>query len=478
MGKLDIRKEINKGKEYSFIYVGGQHLARVNGVVGGSGKKFYYQNDHLGSALAITDENGNKVVERDFTPFGEKIKLEEMDGEDPDEDGSAFTGKDWDEDVGLYYYNARWYDPEVGRFISEDSVADDPSLYGYCGQNPISFTDPTGHFKLEIKFKTGFAFGMAALGVVESIVGTDSSFSNFISLISAVKGMKDFADYLKTVRQIEKTLSSTVNPDTGKKYTQKEVIIFMRSLYYQTPKFDSACGSSIDEQAIANMLEQKSPGIMNTLGFSIRVGKNEGEYNPKEMRWRADKTVYSVYGESVDVGHIWTGLDAGINGGNILPQDIELKLDKKALVNDSQRVGYSAANLFTGRQTAILGVTVTGDIVSTAGFSNDNSDLMGDLYGAVLGNRISKLNVNKGQFSISNYLASYFAPKGGWNKVATEFVKTYMNNETIWFSNLDIAGKAIRGKTASKLEKSRDLPYAVNSYIFYTRIMELKQHGR
>lgn len=33
-----------------------------------------------------------------------------------DGDDSAFTGKDWDEDIGLYYFNARWYDPEIGRF--------------------------------------------------------------------------------------------------------------------------------------------------------------------------------------------------------------------------------------------------------------------------------------------------------------------------------------------------------------------------
>ena len=168
-GEVGYRKEINKGKEYSFIYVGGQHLARVNGIVGGAGKKFYYQNDHLGSALAITDENGNKVVERDFTPFGEKINLEETDGEDPDEDGSAFTGKDWDEDVGLYYYNARWYDPEVGRFTTEDSMADDPNLYSYCGNSPMNFTDPTGHFKIgfvNISIRQGL-LGVAADSIPE-----------------------------------------------------------------------------------------------------------------------------------------------------------------------------------------------------------------------------------------------------------------------------------------------------------------------
>ncbi|NLG84206.1 MAG: hypothetical protein GX493_06290 [Firmicutes bacterium] len=38
------------------------------------------------------------------------------------ENGHSFTGKDWDAEVGLYYFNARWYDSTSGRFISEDSV--------------------------------------------------------------------------------------------------------------------------------------------------------------------------------------------------------------------------------------------------------------------------------------------------------------------------------------------------------------------
>ena len=117
-GEVGYRKEYTTGKEYSFIYVGGQHLARVNGVIGSDGPKFFYQNDTQGTALAITDQNGNQVVERDFAPFGERIPVKDDDGVSPSEDDSAFTGKDWDSDIGLYYYNARWYDSEIGRFIS------------------------------------------------------------------------------------------------------------------------------------------------------------------------------------------------------------------------------------------------------------------------------------------------------------------------------------------------------------------------
>jgi RHS repeat-associated protein len=127
---------------HSFIYFAGFHLARVDGVIGGTGKKYFYHNDHLGSALVVTDQDGNKVIERDFLPFGEMINLQE--GPNPYADGSGFTGKDWDEEIGLYYFNARWYDPEIGRFISQDPAADDPNLYSYGYNNPLKFVDPNG----------------------------------------------------------------------------------------------------------------------------------------------------------------------------------------------------------------------------------------------------------------------------------------------------------------------------------------------
>ena len=145
-GEVGYRKEFSSNSEYSFIYVGGQHFARVDGVIGGEGKKYFYHNDHLGSALAVTDEQGNKVVERDFTPFGERINVDIYDetNRDPAEDDSGFTGKDWDADIELYYFNARWYDSELGRFISVDPAKDGVNWYTYCSNNPLTRIDPTG----------------------------------------------------------------------------------------------------------------------------------------------------------------------------------------------------------------------------------------------------------------------------------------------------------------------------------------------
>ncbi len=227
-GEVGYRKEFATNTEYSFIYTGGQHLARVNGVIGGSGKKFYYHNDHLGSALAVTDEYGNKVVERDFTPFGERINTDVYDDvpRDIEEDESGFTGKDWDEDVELYYYNARWYDPGVGRFISEDSVADDPNLYGYCANNPINNIDPTGHFSVGVVNTSLAVFGAALNAVAilskdEKLGAIASAFSLFVAVYNKyyepkqAETIKDDVENNKPVENPVKQVETETVPSGG-----------------------------------------------------------------------------------------------------------------------------------------------------------------------------------------------------------------------------------------------------------------------
>jgi RHS repeat-associated protein len=221
-GEVGYRKEFSHNKEYSFIYTGGQHLARVNGVIGGSGKKFYYHNDHQGSALAVTDELGNKVVERDFAPFGERINTDIYDEteRDVDEDDSGFTGKDWDQDVELYYYNARWYDSEIGRFTTEDSVADDPNLYGYCGQNPVNMTDPTGHFAIGWQSGAGLVGAtinaMALLTGDENLSAAASVFGLFVAIDSyqKVKQAENNAQLAKLGKALEEERASATNETT------------------------------------------------------------------------------------------------------------------------------------------------------------------------------------------------------------------------------------------------------------------------
>jgi len=63
-----------------------------------------------------------------------------------------YTGQRWEEAIGLYDYDARWYDPELGRFIQPDSVVPEPGnsqaliRYAYGLNNPVRYVDPTGHY--------------------------------------------------------------------------------------------------------------------------------------------------------------------------------------------------------------------------------------------------------------------------------------------------------------------------------------------
>lgn len=134
--------EEENGEYLAYVYVLGKHFARVDGKVGSEEKQtYFYHTDHLGSTVLVTDEAGQAVWSTEYTPFGSLTiaegKLKKA---------AKFTGKDLDEDTGLYYFNARWYDSEIGRFISEDPAADpnNPNLYTYCGNNPLVRIDPTG----------------------------------------------------------------------------------------------------------------------------------------------------------------------------------------------------------------------------------------------------------------------------------------------------------------------------------------------
>jgi RHS repeat-associated protein len=107
---------------------------------------YYYHTDHLGSSSVVTDASGYNVEEIYYYPFGQtrvdsgSVNLH-----------NKYTGQEQDGETGLYYYNARYYDPAIGRFISADTIVPDPfnpqafNRYSYVLNNPLSYTDPTGH---------------------------------------------------------------------------------------------------------------------------------------------------------------------------------------------------------------------------------------------------------------------------------------------------------------------------------------------
>jgi RHS repeat-associated protein len=114
----------------------------------------YFTLDHLGSISVITDQNG-AIVERDsYDAWGRRRNANGTDavcGANSSETTRGFTGQEEMDQVCLVNMNARLYDPTIGRFMQADSVVQDAfdsqalNRYTYVRNNPLSFTDPTGH---------------------------------------------------------------------------------------------------------------------------------------------------------------------------------------------------------------------------------------------------------------------------------------------------------------------------------------------
>jgi RHS repeat-associated protein len=129
-----------------FIWAGDKRIATVAVT---SGAVHYWHGDHLGSSSVITDSTGAKVQALTYYPYGD-IRTN-VPGT-PVNVPYKYTGKELDTSSNLYFYESRYYHAIFGRFISPDTIVpnlyDPQSLnrYSYARNNPLIYTDPTGHF--------------------------------------------------------------------------------------------------------------------------------------------------------------------------------------------------------------------------------------------------------------------------------------------------------------------------------------------
>ena len=109
---------------------------------------YYYISDMLGSTQVVTDANGNVVTTVRYNPFGSVSSIQQVTGEY--QTPYLYTSQELDGESGLYYYNARYYNPVIGRFMSADPVISQPlnpqslNRYSYVLNNPLTYTDPSG----------------------------------------------------------------------------------------------------------------------------------------------------------------------------------------------------------------------------------------------------------------------------------------------------------------------------------------------
>jgi len=127
------------------------------------GQTYYTHTNHRGDILAITDTNKTRVATYKYGPWGELLSSTGTFSQP-----FRYAGYYFDEETGLYYLKARYYSPELGRFLTKDTFEgfnNNPqslNLYAYANGNPVMNVDPDGNVAL--------AAGAVFLGPVGWIV--------------------------------------------------------------------------------------------------------------------------------------------------------------------------------------------------------------------------------------------------------------------------------------------------------------------
>ncbi|MCM0607081.1 MAG: hypothetical protein KA715_13410 [Xanthomonadaceae bacterium] len=129
----------------------------VNAGVAQSSGSFQYLKDHQGSITDITDNSCNKLTHDVYSAFGVITGIQDASAQEipitsvPLRTSYSYTGREYDSESGYYYYRARYYDAQTGRFLQKDPEPGTLHIlstllngYVYALNNPMTLVDPTG----------------------------------------------------------------------------------------------------------------------------------------------------------------------------------------------------------------------------------------------------------------------------------------------------------------------------------------------
>ncbi|MFN0316315.1 MAG: RHS repeat-associated core domain-containing protein, partial [Burkholderiales bacterium] len=131
-----------------------------------------FHHDALANTVGLSGHDGKVLQTTRYGAFGNVLSESLHDAFPPNR--LKYTGREEDPDTGIYYYRARYYDPSIGRFISEDPLGFEAGVnfYAYVGNNPLNANDPTGLVNLRnlgfglIDFTSSTAEAALGLGVM------------------------------------------------------------------------------------------------------------------------------------------------------------------------------------------------------------------------------------------------------------------------------------------------------------------------
>jgi RHS repeat-associated protein len=238
---------------------------------------FFYHPDHLGSSSSITDASGEVYQHVQYFPFGETFVEERT--------GTRYTpylynGKELDEETGLYYYGARYYDPRMGMFYGVDVLAEKIpawSPYSYTLNNPVRYIDPDGRLPIipwMLKTTAGAAADMMAQASMDYLFNSNTTswsqaFSNVNYYQVARSGAEGMIPWRTPGGRIGRAagtalvdvLVNAANDPTG--YTQEQA-----GMDFATGFIGDLAGGGFGELLAKYGAKNVANGLMNKLSMS------------------------------------------------------------------------------------------------------------------------------------------------------------------------------------------------------------------
>ncbi len=178
-----------------------------------NGSWYYYIYNAHGDVVGLVNEAGTVVNTYEYTPWGEVRNETEM-----VDNPIKYAGEYYDDELGMIYLRARYYDPQIGRFTSLDveegniAIPLEMNRYVYCLNNPIKYVDPYGEFPLAI------SAGAALLSKAVPYI------------VTGVAVIVKVVNYAKKNKQPE-SLPKTGKPNTSKDLLNPDGTVKQRRFY-------------------------------------------------------------------------------------------------------------------------------------------------------------------------------------------------------------------------------------------------------
>lgn len=276
---------------------------------------YYIHSDHLGSTSYITDSDGEVSQHVEYVPFGE-VFIEELSSSAKLNTPFLFNGKELDEETGLYYYGARYYNPRLSLWLSTDPLelfAPNITPYRYGFNNPVNFIDRNGLFESEEEAKNWAEKNKIDVGLFRAHRIMKEN-ENSWSVVNAREGIMYNRD--KSLNGIDNVIG--LMPDG----VTKSVIVFDKP-YNEFNTFISDCWNSTFARNII-------PDFIS-VGFGFSGIAGVGGSSNIELNWLIrgqEASWYPIVSVTQTVGTGFS-VDATINigGANYIGETYNIKRD-------------------------------------------------------------------------------------------------------------------------------------------------------